>query len=80
MTGTSVCSVISHEGISQPHFSRETVEKLLASGKFFWLDLDKPGEGDFELHPGIAGEFGYDSNFLHRDDGANLKRAVVDPP
>lgn len=22
--------------------------------------------GDFELHPGIAGEFGYDSNFFHR--------------
>jgi len=27
--------------------------------------------GDFELHPGAAAEFGYDSNFLHRDDGAN---------
>lgn len=24
--------------------------------------------GDLELHPGIAGEFGYDSNYLHRDD------------
>jgi hypothetical protein len=22
--------------------------------------------GDFELHPGISGEFGYDSNFFHR--------------
>lgn len=24
--------------------------------------------GDFELHPGLAGEFGYDSNYLHRAD------------
>src|SRR5262245_7397780 len=24
--------------------------------------------GDFELHPGAAAEFGYDSNFLHRAD------------
>lgn len=24
--------------------------------------------GDFELHPGLAGEFGYDSNFYHRSD------------
>src|SRR5262245_61606435 len=22
--------------------------------------------GDFELHPGVAAEFGYDSNYLHR--------------
>src|SRR5262249_39665411 len=22
--------------------------------------------GDFELHPGLAGEFGYDSNYFHR--------------
>src|SRR5262249_42422498 len=27
--------------------------------------------GDLELHPGAAAEFGYDSNFLHRDDGEN---------
>jgi hypothetical protein len=28
--------------------------------------------GDFELHPGVSGEFGYDSNYFHRsptDDG-----------
>jgi hypothetical protein len=25
--------------------------------------------GDFELHPGIAGEFGYDSNYFHRGPG-----------
>ena len=31
------------------HFSRETVEKLLASGEFFWLDLDRPDPDDFEI-------------------------------
>src|SRR4051794_615155 len=25
--------------------------------------------GDFELHPGIAAEFGYDSNYFHRASG-----------
>ena len=30
-------------------FSRGTVEKLLADGGFFWLDLDQPGEDDFEI-------------------------------
>ncbi len=28
--------------------------------------------GDLELHPGAAAEFGYDSNYLHRDDGENV--------
>jgi hypothetical protein len=27
--------------------------------------------GDFELHPGLAAEFGYDSNFLRRADNEN---------
>ncbi len=31
------------------HFSRETVEKLLASERFFWLDLDQPDSDDFEI-------------------------------
>src|SRR5262245_35726115 len=29
--------------------------------------------GDFELHPGAAAEFGYDSNFLHRSDDDDVK-------
>ncbi|MBI5531472.1 MAG: hypothetical protein HY898_02075 [Deltaproteobacteria bacterium] len=32
--------------------------------------------GDLELHPGIAGEFGYDSNFFYRGSKDNL--AIVD--
>ncbi|HVY49538.1 MAG TPA: hypothetical protein VHB21_26780 [Minicystis sp.] len=33
--------------------------------------------GDFELHPGAAVDFGYDSNFLHRDDGMNLDEKPI---
>ena len=45
----SVCHVVHHEGSGQVHFSRETVEKLLAGGEFFWLDLDRPDAADFEI-------------------------------
>lgn len=27
--------------------------------------------GDLELHPGLAGEFGYDTNYFHRSDNEN---------
>jgi magnesium transporter len=48
-SGPSVCHVVHHEGIGRMHFSRETVERLLAGGEFFWLDLDRPGAEDFEI-------------------------------
>jgi magnesium transporter len=48
-TGPSVCHVIDRSGTKQVHFSRETVEGLLASGSFFWLDLDQPDSADFEI-------------------------------
>jgi magnesium transporter len=48
-TGPSVCHVVHDEGSGEVHFDRETVEKLIASGKFFWLDLDQPNEADFEI-------------------------------
>jgi magnesium transporter len=47
--GPSVCHVVHHEGSGEVHFSRETVERLLAGGGFFWLDLDRPTPGDFEV-------------------------------
>src|SRR5437762_4114007 len=31
------------------HFSREKVAELLASGGFFWLDLDQPDQNDFSI-------------------------------
>jgi magnesium transporter len=48
-TGPSVCHVIDHHGTEQVHFSRETAEGRLASGSFFWLDLDQPSAADFEI-------------------------------
>ena len=47
-TGRSATSSTS-EGSGEVQFSRETVEKLLASGGFFWLDLDQPDADDFEI-------------------------------
>jgi magnesium transporter len=31
------------------HFRRERVEELLAKGSFFWFDLDRPDDEDFEV-------------------------------
>jgi len=36
--------------------------------------------GDLELHPGIAGEFGYDSNWLLRSDRAGVVNGPAPPP
>jgi magnesium transporter len=45
----TVCQVSHDRGSAEMHFSRETVAELLASGGFFWLDLDRPEEDDFEI-------------------------------
>jgi magnesium transporter len=47
--GSSVCHVMHHDGNGEMHFNRDSVEALLASGKFFWLDLDQPDSNDFEI-------------------------------
>ncbi|HST24843.1 MAG TPA: magnesium/cobalt transporter CorA [Gaiellaceae bacterium] len=49
------CRVFQHHGSSEQHFSRETVEKLLAGGEFFWIDLDRPDEADFEILTDVFG-------------------------
>jgi magnesium transporter len=48
--GATTCCVI-HEGgdTTELDFSRESVAKLLAGDGFFWLDLDRPEPGDFEI-------------------------------
>ena len=43
------CRVVRHDGSSEVHFDRESVEELLGAGKFFWLDLDQPDAVDFEI-------------------------------
>src|SRR5205823_7687948 len=45
----TLCHVIGHEGSERLPFNRETIEQLLASGEFFWLDLYRPTDADFEL-------------------------------
>jgi magnesium transporter len=49
------CRVLRHHGSTDVHFSRETVEKLLAGGEFFWLDLDQPDEADFAILTDVFG-------------------------
>jgi magnesium transporter len=48
-TGPSVCYVVHDQGGGEIHFDRDTVERLLAGGDFFWLDLDQPSEDDFQI-------------------------------
>jgi magnesium transporter len=43
------CVVVHDRGSAEMHFSRETVADLLASGGFFWLDLDQPDQDDFSI-------------------------------
>jgi magnesium transporter len=48
-TGPSVCHVVDRSGSEQIRFTRQAVEDLLASGNFFWLDLDQPEAADFAV-------------------------------
>ena len=48
-TRTRSCHVIHHRGIGPVEFSHEKIGELVAEGGFFWLDLDQPDAGDFEV-------------------------------
>ena len=48
-TAPVTCRVVSGGGSTEVEFTREEIEKLLAGGDFFWLDLDQPDEADFEI-------------------------------
>jgi magnesium transporter len=48
-SGGEARHVILGENASETHFRRETVEQLLAEGKFFWLDIHRPDPDDFEV-------------------------------
>jgi magnesium transporter len=43
------CVVVHDRGSAQMDFSREKVVELLASGGFFWLDLDQPDTDEFSI-------------------------------
>jgi magnesium transporter len=53
--GSSVCHVFHEEGSNRVQFSRETAEQLLSDRGFFWLDLDQPDPGDFEILRDVFG-------------------------
>ena len=48
-SASSVCSVVQGQGSNEIRFDRDSVERLLAAGEFFWLDLDQAGADDFEI-------------------------------
>ncbi|MGZ4403060.1 MAG: magnesium/cobalt transporter CorA [Gaiellaceae bacterium] len=45
----STCHVVHDGGSAEMRFSREKVAELLASGGFFWLDLEQPDQDDFSV-------------------------------
>jgi magnesium transporter len=48
-TDPNQCTVVHERGSEEMEFSRENVEKLLADGSFFWIDIDQPVEEDFAV-------------------------------
>jgi magnesium transporter len=48
-SGPSRCHVVQGGATEETHFSREKVEELLASGEFFWIDVQRPNADDFEI-------------------------------
>jgi magnesium transporter len=47
--GASVSHLVGGQGNDEIRFDRSTAERLLAAGDFFWLDLDRPTDADFEI-------------------------------
>jgi magnesium transporter len=43
------CHVVQGGSAEETHFSREKVQELLAGGEFFWIDVQRPNEDDFEI-------------------------------
>ncbi|MEA2475980.1 MAG: magnesium transporter [Actinomycetota bacterium] len=43
------CIVVGHGGGEQTDFSRESTTQLLDQGDFFWVDLQRPNEADFDI-------------------------------
>jgi magnesium transporter len=47
--GASTCHVVHADQIGELHLTRESAERLLASGTFFWIDVYRPTEQDFAV-------------------------------
>jgi magnesium transporter len=48
-TGPSTCHVVHEQTVGQIPLTHDVAERLLASGEFFWLDLNQPSEDDFAV-------------------------------
>ena len=44
-----MCYVVDDHRSSKIRFDRDTAERLLAGDGFFWLDLDRPSDADFQI-------------------------------
>ena len=49
------CHVVQERDSREVEFTRERVTELLARGSFFWLDLERPSEDDFEILRDVFG-------------------------
>src|SRR2546429_363469 len=49
------CHVVQERDSHEVPFTRERVTELLARGSFFWLDLERPSEDDFEILRDVFG-------------------------
>jgi magnesium transporter len=45
----TTCMVIDDHGSEEIEFTRKNVEKLLAAGSFFWIDVDRPKPDDYAI-------------------------------
>jgi magnesium transporter len=45
----STCHVVHEEQVGELHLIRDNLERLLASGSFFWIDLPAPKDEDFAV-------------------------------
>jgi magnesium transporter len=53
--GASICQVVHEDQMGELPLSREAVERLVASGSFFWIDLSQPREQDFAVLRDVFG-------------------------
>jgi magnesium transporter len=47
--GTSTCQVVHDQTVGELHLTPENVEPMLASKKFFWIDIHQPTKQDFDV-------------------------------
>ena len=53
--GVRSCRIVDHEGSRQIAFDSEDAARLLESKRFFWLDIHRPHERDYEILRDVFG-------------------------